>query len=70
MAKRFTVALPILLAASTSFALPRPNSHVRAGANHHLGDDSFSVNGAIGDSAESPDEASRGEATDRVDVGR
>ena len=43
MAKRFTVAVPILLAASTSFALPRPNSHVRAGANHHLGDDSFVV---------------------------
>jgi hypothetical protein len=41
MAKRFTLALPILLAASTGFALPRPNSHVRAGANHHLGDDSF-----------------------------
>jgi hypothetical protein len=43
MAKRTTVALPILLAASTAFALPRPNSHVRAGANHHLGDDSFIV---------------------------
>jgi MORN repeat variant len=43
MAKRFPVALPILLAASTSFALPRPNSHVRAGANHHLGDESFVV---------------------------
>jgi hypothetical protein len=41
LAKRFTVALPILLAASVSFALPRPNSHVRAGANHHLGDDSI-----------------------------
>jgi MORN repeat protein len=41
MAKRWTLALPILLAASTGFALPRPNSHVRAGANHHLGDDSF-----------------------------
>lgn len=41
MAKRFTASLPILLAASTSFALPRPNIHVRAGANHHLGDDSF-----------------------------
>jgi len=41
MAKRFLLAFPILLAASTSFALPRPNSHVRAGANHHLGDDSF-----------------------------
>src|ERR1041384_4674662 len=43
MAKRTLVALPILWAASTGFALPRPNSHVRAGANHHLGDDSFIV---------------------------
>jgi hypothetical protein len=33
--------LPILLIASTSFALPRPNSQVRAGANHHLGDASY-----------------------------
>jgi hypothetical protein len=41
MAMRLTAALPILLVASTGFALPRPNSHVRAGANHHLGDDSF-----------------------------
>jgi len=36
---RLTLAL--LTIASTSYALPRPNSHVRAGANHHIGDDSF-----------------------------
>jgi hypothetical protein len=41
MAKRLTAAPPILLVASTGFALARPNNHVRAGANHHLGDDSF-----------------------------
>jgi hypothetical protein len=41
MASTRFLALPLVLAASTSFALPRPNSHVRAGANHHLGDDSF-----------------------------
>jgi hypothetical protein len=38
---RALYTLPILLAASTSFALPRPNSTVRAGANHHIGDDSY-----------------------------
>jgi antitoxin component YwqK of YwqJK toxin-antitoxin module len=38
---RLALGLPILLAASTSFALPRPNSAVRSGANHHLGDDSY-----------------------------
>jgi hypothetical protein len=40
MAKLIPAAL-LLFTASTSFALPRPNTHVRAGANHHLGDDSF-----------------------------
>ncbi len=38
------LGLPLLLIASTSFALPRPNSKVRAGANHHLGDDSYVAN--------------------------
>ena len=38
---RVRISLPILLAASTSFALPRPNSKVQSGANHHLGDRSY-----------------------------
>ena len=37
---RLALGTPISLAASTSFALPRPNSPC-AGANHHLGDDSY-----------------------------
>ncbi len=36
------LAVPFLLAASTAFAVPPPpTSHVRVGANHHIGDDSF-----------------------------
>ncbi|MCX5744301.1 MAG: hypothetical protein NT062_17565, partial [Proteobacteria bacterium] len=38
------IGLPIFLVvagASTAFSLPRPNSHVQSGANHHLGDRSF-----------------------------
>lgn len=33
--------LSILLVTSTAFALPRPNSRVQSGANHHLGDTSY-----------------------------
>src|SRR4051794_39515309 len=41
MPSKTVLVFPLLLAASTSFALPRPSSHVRAGANHHIGDASF-----------------------------
>ncbi|HEY1558410.1 MAG TPA: hypothetical protein VGF94_26480 [Kofleriaceae bacterium] len=38
---RTAVLVFVLAASSTSFAQPMPNSPYRAGANHHIGDDSY-----------------------------
>jgi len=38
---RAPIVLSLICAASSSFALPNPDARFRAGANHHLGDDSF-----------------------------